>query len=48
MSVQVVTLPEGEDPDSFVDKHGGEALATHLSEAVDVFERKLNELQRDG
>jgi DNA primase len=48
MSVQVVSLPEGEDPDSFVDKFGGEELATQLSEAVDIFERKLNELQRNG
>jgi DNA primase len=48
MSVQVVTLPEGEDPDSFVDKFGGEKLAEQLSGAVDIFERKLNELQRNG
>ncbi len=48
MSVQVVTLPEGEDPDSFVDKFGGEKLAEQLSDAVDIFERKLNELQRNG
>src|SRR5665213_244372 len=31
MSVQVVTLPEGEDPDSFVDKFGGEKLGEQLS-----------------
>ena len=48
MSVQVVTLPEGEDPDSFVDKFGGEKLVEQLSGAVDIFERKLNELQRGG
>ena len=48
MSVQVVTLPEGEDPDSFVDKYGGEKLGEQLSGAVDIFERKLNELQRNG
>ncbi len=48
MSVQVVTLPEGEDPDSFVDKFGGEKLAEQLSDAVDIFERKLNELARNG
>ena len=48
MSVQVVTLPEGEDPDSFVDKFGGEKLLEQLSGAVDIFERKLNELQRGG
>jgi DNA primase len=48
MSVRVVTLPEGEDPDSFVDKFGGGKLAEQLSDAVDIFERKLNELQRNG
>ncbi|HEV7706272.1 MAG TPA: toprim domain-containing protein, partial [Gemmatimonadaceae bacterium] len=48
LSVQVVTLPEGEDPDSFVDKFGGEKLVEQLSGAVDIFERKLNELQRGG
>jgi DNA primase len=48
MSVLVVTLPEGEDPDSFVDKFGGEKLNEQLSGAVDIFERKLNELQRNG
>jgi DNA primase len=48
MSVQVVTLPDGEDPDSFVDKFGGEKLLEQLSGAVDIFERKLIELQRGG
>lgn len=48
MAVLVVTLPEGEDPDSFVDKFGGEKLSEQLSGAVDIFERKLNELQRNG
>jgi DNA primase len=48
MSVQVVTLPEGEDPDSFVDKFGGGKLGEQLLGAVDFFERKLNELERNG
>lgn len=48
MSVQVVTLPEGEDPDSFVDKEGGAALATQLANAIDVFERKVQLLERAG
>ncbi len=48
MSVQVVTLPEGEDPDSFVDKHGSERLLGQLGEAIDVFERKLQLLDRAG
>ena len=48
MSVQVVTLPEGEDPDSFVDKSGGEALKAQLAHAINVFERKVQLLQRAG
>jgi DNA primase len=48
MSVQVVTLPEGEDPDSFVSNFGGEALATHVGNAIDVFERKVQLLERQG
>ena len=48
MAVQVVTLPEGEDPDSFVERHGGAALATALGDALDVFERKVQLLERAG
>jgi len=48
MSVQVVTLPDGEDPDSFVDKKGGEALKEQLGHAINVFERKVQLLQRAG
>jgi DNA primase len=48
LSVRVVTLPEGEDPDSFVDRFGGEKLSEQMAGAVDIFERKLNELQRNG
>ena len=47
-SVQVVTLPEGEDPDSFVDSRGPEALREQLSRSVDVFERKVQLLERAG
>ena len=48
MSVQVVTLPEGEDPDSFVRAHGKEKLEEHLAQAIDVFERKIQLLDRGG
>src|SRR5918912_784666 len=48
MSVQVVTLPDGEDPDSFVDKHGPERLVAQLNAAIDVFERKVQLLERAG
>jgi DNA primase len=48
MAVQVVTLPEGDDPDSFVDKHGSDELLGQLGRAIDVFERKLQLLERSG
>ena len=48
MKVHVVTLPEGEDPDSFVRQHGGEKLEAQLAQAIDVFERKIQILQRGG
>lgn len=48
VSVRVVTLPEGEDPDTFVDRHGRAALETHIDGAVDVFDRKVQILERQG
>ncbi|HKT09202.1 MAG TPA: DNA primase, partial [Gemmatimonadaceae bacterium] len=48
MTVQVVTLPDGEDPDSFVDRRGAAALAAALGDAIDVFERKVQLLERAG
>jgi DNA primase len=46
--VHVVTLPDGEDPDTFVMRQGREKLEAHLGNAIDVFERKLQILQRGG
>jgi DNA primase len=48
VSVRVVTLPEGEDPDTFVKNHGPAALAAKLRESIDVFERKIQLLERAG
>ncbi len=48
VSVRVVTLPEGEDPDTFVKNHGAAALTAKLREAIDVFERKIQLLRRAG
>lgn len=48
VSVRVVTLPEGEDPDTFVKAHGANALTAHLKDAVDVFDRKIQLLERAG
>jgi DNA primase len=48
VKVHVVTFPEGDDPDTFVAKHGKEMLEAQLSAAIDVFERKIQILQRGG
>ncbi len=47
-SVQVVTLPEGEDPDSFVDELGADAMLAQLKDALDIFDRKVQLLERGG
>jgi DNA primase len=47
-SVQVVTLPEGEDPDTFVRTHGARGLDAQLAASIDVFERKIQILERGG
>jgi DNA primase len=44
----VVSLPEGEDPDTFVAKHGAARLEQSLAEAMDLFERQLQILERKG
>ncbi|MDP9205855.1 MAG: DNA primase [Gemmatimonadota bacterium] len=48
VAVRVVTLPEGEDPDTFVKAHGAAALTARLKDAIDVFERKIQLLERAG
>src|ERR1700674_4561224 len=48
VSVRVVTLPEGEDPDTFVKAHGAPAVPARLRDAIDVFERKIQLLERAG
>jgi len=47
-SVRVVTLPPGEDPDSYAKEHGSAGLESQLSSAIDVFERKIQILDRAG
>jgi DNA primase len=47
-AVQVVTLPEGEDPDTFVSQHGAEGLETLVRSSLDVLERKIQLLERAG
>jgi DNA primase len=48
VSVRVATLPEGEDPDTFVAKHGREAMEKLLASSLDVFDRKVQLLERGG
>lgn len=42
----VVTLPDGEDPDSVANSGGAEAVRAYLDQAVDVLERKLAILEK--
>ncbi|MDX1395911.1 MAG: DNA primase [Gemmatimonadota bacterium] len=44
----VVTLPDGEDPDSLIRTRGPEAIRELLDDAVDILERKLQILRRHG
>jgi DNA primase len=46
--VRVATLPPGEDPDTLVKKGGVEALEPVLRDAIDLFERKIQLLERAG
>ena len=48
MTVRVVTLPDGEDPDTFVAKHGRDAMERLLTASMDVFDRKVQLLERGG
>ena len=44
MSVRVVRLPAGDDPDDFVRKQGAEAFQKMLTEAQDFFDYKMDSL----
>ena len=48
MRVFVVTLPGGEDPDTFARSAGRDGLENAIAGAIDVFERKVQILQRGG
>jgi len=41
----IVTLPDGEDPDTLVRSQGADALRTHVAGAVDVLDRKIQILE---
>jgi DNA primase len=44
--VQVLTMPDGEDPDTLVQHHGEAAYRKLIGQAMDVFERKIQLLER--
>ncbi len=48
LRVSVATLPAGEDPDTLVQQRGAAGLEALLGDAVDVFERKIQILDRKG
>jgi DNA primase len=48
VSARVITLPEGEDPDTFVAKHGAAGFERAADASVDVFDRKIQILERGG
>lgn len=47
-SVSVITLPEGEDPDTYVAKTGVDGFERAAAASVDVFDRKIQILERGG
>ncbi len=46
--VQVVSLPDGEDPDTFVRAYGRGAIEAQLGQAIDLFDRQVQLLERRG
>ncbi|HTJ20993.1 MAG TPA: DNA primase [Gemmatimonadaceae bacterium] len=46
--VRVITLPDGDDPDTFVAKTGAEGFERAAAASIDVFDRKIQILQRGG
>ncbi|HET9424985.1 MAG TPA: DNA primase [Gemmatimonadaceae bacterium] len=48
VSARVVSLPEGEDPDTFTARHGAAGLEKAISQSIDVFDRKIQILERAG
>ncbi|MBI2429710.1 MAG: DNA primase [Ignavibacteriales bacterium] len=48
LDVRIVQLPSGEDPDSFVQKNGGDVFEEFLKKSVSFIDYKANEYQRAG
>ena len=48
LNASVVTLPEGEDPDSVARSEGADAVRAFVAQAVDVLDRKIAILEERG
>jgi DNA primase len=48
INVRVVSLPDGDDPDTFVARAGNDGLESAIAQSVDVFDRKIQILERTG
>lgn len=48
ISVRVISLPDGDDPDTFVARVGAEGFERAAAASVDVFDRKIQILERGG
>nr|MCU0618848.1 toprim domain-containing protein [Gemmatimonadaceae bacterium] len=48
VAVRVASLPDGEDPDSYVAAHGRAGIERAIVQALDLFERQLQLLERKG
>ena len=48
IAVRVVRMPAGEDPDSFIQKHGADAFREILAGAVDFFDFKIDQAVAAG
>jgi DNA primase len=48
VSARVVSLPEGDDPDTFAAKYGAAGLEKAIGQSIDVFDRKIQILERAG
>src|SRR6185436_14493970 len=48
MSVRVISLPDGDDPDTFVAREGAAGFERAAEAAIDVFDRKIQILERGG
>ncbi len=48
ISVRILLLPTGEDPDSLVRREGGEAFRLRVEQAADVFTHKITQARSSG